>query len=87
MTKLGHFLEARLDRVRPEALLRVGAEPRGQGARPQGTAPVPRVREGGAGGRFDQLAGAKRLTAGRDRSISLAIEVQTDRPDNTGATP
>jgi hypothetical protein len=27
MTKLGHFLEARLDRVRPEALLRVGLSP------------------------------------------------------------
>lgn len=27
MTKLGHFLEARLDGVRPEALLRVGISP------------------------------------------------------------
>jgi hypothetical protein len=27
MTKLGHFLEVRLDRVRPEALLRVGLSP------------------------------------------------------------
>jgi hypothetical protein len=27
MTKLGHFLEARLDRVQPEALMRAGMSP------------------------------------------------------------
>jgi hypothetical protein len=36
MTKLGHFLEARLDRVRPEALMRVGLRPTAKGADLQG---------------------------------------------------
>jgi hypothetical protein len=34
----------------PEALLIGRTEPRGQGSRPQRAAPVPRVREEGAGG-------------------------------------
>jgi hypothetical protein len=37
-------------------------EPRGEGARPQRPAPVPRVREEGASGCFDQVAGTGRLT-------------------------
>jgi hypothetical protein len=37
-------------------------EPRGKGSRPQGTAPVPRVREEGASGRFDQVEGAGRVS-------------------------
>ena len=65
MTKLGHFLEARLDRVRPEALLRVGVSPAAKVLDLKGAAPLPRMRKEGEGGGFDQVAGAKRLTAGR----------------------
>jgi hypothetical protein len=42
----------------PEALLRVGPSPAGQGSRPQAASPVPRLREEGAGGGFDEAARA-----------------------------
>ena len=62
MTKLGHFLEARLDRVRPEALLGSGLSPAAKVLDLKGAVPVPRVREEGASGGFDQMAGAERLS-------------------------
>jgi hypothetical protein len=46
----------------PNALLRAGLNPRGEGSRPQRPAQVPRVRKEGAGGHFDRLAGAGLVT-------------------------
>jgi hypothetical protein len=62
MTKLGHFLEARLDRVRPEALLRVGLSPAAKVLDLKGRLRC-RVREEGAGGGFGEVAGAGRIAA------------------------
>jgi hypothetical protein len=45
------------------------SEPRGQGSRPQGAAPVSRLREKGAGGGFDRVAGTGRLDQASGSSL------------------
>jgi hypothetical protein len=45
----------------PEALLRVGLSPAAKDPGSRRAAPMPRVREEGAGGRVDQVAGAERV--------------------------
>jgi hypothetical protein len=60
----------------PEALLRVGPSPAGQGSRPQAAAPVPRLREKGAGGGFDEAARRAGSDGGERpslRGVSVAI--------------
>jgi hypothetical protein len=44
-------------------------EPRGEGSRPQRAAPMPRVREEGAGGGFGEVAGAGRLDQASGSSL------------------
>jgi hypothetical protein len=62
------------------------AEPRGEGSRPQRTAPVPRVREEGAGGGLDQVAGSGQVSRRyvrqpyRHRSARAGLLIFGNRP-------
>jgi len=65
----GRFRQGRLRRLPSRRTADAGspiegrAEPRREGSRRQRAFPLPKVRKEGASGRFDQVAGAERITA------------------------
>ena len=73
-SRAGRFREGRLRWLRSYRPADAGgpiesrSEPRGEGSRPQRAAAVPRLREEGASGCFDQVAGAGRVSGAKNRS-------------------